>query len=72
MGQYYLPIRFYCALGIYWLIRENEMSGPDVLEIYTSLVSFGMVLLQESFLARLYESTESYCCHIDVGVGVTL
>ena len=21
-------------------------------------------------LARLYESTESYCCHFDVGIGV--
>ena len=26
------------------------------------------------FLARLYESTESYCCHFDVGmcIGITL
>ena len=23
-----------------------------------------------SFLSRLYESTESYCCHFEVGVGV--
>ena len=23
-----------------------------------------------NFLARLYESTESYCCHFEVGVGL--
>ena len=49
------------------LIRVIVRQGPTMLAV--GLVWMGVIL---TFLARLYESTESYCCHFDVSVGVTL
>ena len=45
----------------------NAVSWTLTLGIHMNLVCLGIL-----FLARQNESTQSYCCHFDVGVDVTL
>ena len=41
------------------------------INIGTSAQRHGVIMVTLSgVLAHLYESTESYCCHFDVGVGL--
>ena len=50
----------------------------DVSRCTVSIVNMGHISCMNTpscfrqFLARLYESTESYCCHPDVRVGVSV
>ena len=50
------------------VLKEAVSVSEDVMLDIQTLYS----LQEVTFLARLYNSTESYCCHFDVSVGVSV
>ena len=54
----------------------TDLNTDGIKQFYDSMWSPNMALVSVSalnvvrFFARLSKSTESYCCHFDVGMGV--
>ena len=75
-----LPLTiFWPPQTLFWAFKSIQTLEIDCLRLFSGLLKKSLlktcVRVNSRYtksLARLYESTESYCCHFDVGIGIAL